>query len=420
MTDAVGLLRELVSIASVTATAGEKQAVAWVAQQLSRQGIPARLIGDPERPNLVAHFRGSDPTLRPLVLLSHLDVAPVEPSAWSHPPFGGETEHGRLYGRGTLDTKQLTIMELLAFCALYHGGGTRRDVYLVATVDEEQGSTMGAALLAHRMPELFQKAVVLSEGGGFPLVVGGKPYLTLVVGEKCACRVRLTAKGQAGHAAAPGPEQAVVRLSAALGALLTGVEQLPPSGPVQGAMASLVGEAPDNRLASELLAYAGCCGVSAPPFQLGAKVNVLPATAGMALELRPLPNTSRAQVEGWLSAWLEGQAVAWEMEWFQPGILCPPEDRLTRSVIATVEQASRKHGLAAQALPMLALGRTDGRFFGEGSAVFGFSPLGLMDTFDRILPMVHGNDESVSIAGFTFGCAVFAELAARLAMEVDD
>ena len=420
MTDAVGLLRELVSIASVTATVGEKQAVEWLAKQLSRQGIPSRLVGNPERPNLVAHLRGSDPFLRPLVLLSHLDVAPVDESAWSHPPFGGETEGGRLYGRGTLDTKQLTVMELLAFCALYHSGGTRRDVYLVATVDEEQGSAMGAALLAQKMPELFQKAIVLSEGGGFPLVIGGKPYLTLTVGEKCACRVRLTAKGQAGHAAAPGPEQAVVRLSAALGAVLAGVEQLQPSGPVQGAMASLVGENPDHTLASELLAYAGRCGVSVPPFQLGEKVNVLPATASMTLELRPLPNTTRAQVEGWLRAWLDGQAVTWEMEWFQPGILCPPEDRLTRSVVAGIEQASRKHGLPARALPILALGRTDGRFFGEGSAVFGFSPLGLLDAFDRILPMVHGSDESVSVAGFTFGCAVFAELAARLAMEVDD
>lgn len=72
------------------------------------------------------------------------------------------------------------------------------------------------------------------------------------------------------------------------------------------------------------------------------------------------------------------------MEWFQPGVLCPPDTRLAQTVLAEVQQSAQRHGVPAQTLPMLALGRTDGRFFGQDSAVFGFSPLGMEDAFDRI------------------------------------
>ena len=56
---------------------------------------------------------------------------------------------------------------------------------------------------------------------------------------------------------------------------------------------------------------------------------------------------------------------------------------------------------------MLALGRTDGRFFaGTGSAVYGCSPVLMGDAFDAILPKVHGDDESILVDSFRFGCRV--------------
>ena len=87
---------------------------------------------------------------------------------------------------------------------------------------------------------------------------------------------------------------------------------------------------------------------------------------------------------------------------------------------AITASSYRERGTVTDEGNMLALGRTDGRFFGQNSAVFGFSPLGPEDAFDRILPMVHGNDESVSLAGFEFGCGVFCDLITRLATEVED
>jgi len=420
MKNAVRWLAELTAIPSVTGTDGELHAVEWLERALRIHGITADRAGLPERPNLIARLPGTHPGLKPLVLLSHIDVVPADEAAWSQPPFGGMISGGRLYGRGTLDTKQLTVMELLAFLNLHAAGNNRRDVYLMATVDEEKGSEAGAGLLAKQRPELFDGVIAISEGGGFPLTVDGKPYLTLTVGEKANCRIRLTAEGQAGHAAAPGQEQAVVQLARALAKVLEGVDRLEPVGPVREAMTDLLGPAPDHRLAAELTDYAGRCGVSTPPFRIGEKVNVLPSDASVTLELRPLPGTTQAQVEGWLHGWLHGEKVQWTIERFQPGVLCPPEEEPARTVIALAEQSAAARGYPARVLAMLALGRTDGRFFGQNSAVFGFSPLGPEDAFDRILPMVHGNDESVSLAGFEFGCGVFCDLITRLATEVED
>ena len=47
--------------------------------------------------------------------MSHIDVVLVKESQWKHPPFAAVEEDGYLYGRGTVDTKRLTVMELAAF-----------------------------------------------------------------------------------------------------------------------------------------------------------------------------------------------------------------------------------------------------------------------------------------------------------------
>ena len=43
---------------------------------------------------------------RPVVLMAHQDVVPVDASApWQHPPFAAEVHDGAVWGRGTLDDK---------------------------------------------------------------------------------------------------------------------------------------------------------------------------------------------------------------------------------------------------------------------------------------------------------------------------
>ena len=60
--------------------------------------------------SLLYHIQGSDPTLKPYLLLAHLDVVPAEEEHWDVPPFNGTVKDGYIYGRGTLDLKDVVMV----------------------------------------------------------------------------------------------------------------------------------------------------------------------------------------------------------------------------------------------------------------------------------------------------------------------
>lgn len=68
--------------------------------------------------SLLYTIRGSDESLAPYLLASHLDVVPVEQDKWTVPAFDGLVKDGNIYGRGTLDVKD-TLM-VMNFSILSH------------------------------------------------------------------------------------------------------------------------------------------------------------------------------------------------------------------------------------------------------------------------------------------------------------
>src|ERR1700712_1272140 len=60
----------------------------------------------------VFEWKGSDSSLKPIILMGHYDVVPVEPSAiklWTVKPFGGEVKDSIIWGRGAVDDKAALI-----------------------------------------------------------------------------------------------------------------------------------------------------------------------------------------------------------------------------------------------------------------------------------------------------------------------
>jgi carboxypeptidase PM20D1 len=102
--------------------------------------------------SLLYTWSGRDRGARPILLLAHMDVVPVEPgteSKWTHPPFSGEIADGFVWGRGALDDKvrMVGLLEAVDWL-LAQGFQPSRTIYLAFGHDEEIGGDQGAAAIA--------------------------------------------------------------------------------------------------------------------------------------------------------------------------------------------------------------------------------------------------------------------------------
>ena len=410
---------EFIRIPSITGSEGEEKACAFLEEILNEHGISSeRIAKTPERPNLLAVIRAAHPEKEPLVLISHIDVVDGDEEKWTHPVFGAERAEGRIWGRGTLDTKHLTMMELYSFLQLRgREEELNRDVWFLATVDEEKGSEYGMAYVKTVRPELFSHAVVINEGGGFPLHINGKNYMMLTVGEKAVCKVKIKAEGTGGHASAPGDNQAIQKLSKGLFHIFSAEKELTcGSRRTYETMKQITGsEEWDNPVGADIFGYAGQNSIGMRGYQIGERSNVIPAKAETTLEFKVLPETTEEDIRTFLEKHLKGDEVSFEILGFEPGFESSFENSRLRDLTDSLQDACQRHGLDCEVLPMLALGRTDGRFFGsEGSMVYGCSPLLMGDSFDVVLPKVHGNDESILEESYEFGVNVLYDIISRI------
>ncbi|RWR90128.1 aminoacylase-1 [Cinnamomum micranthum f. kanehirae] len=123
----------------------------------------------PSKPVLLLTWPGRDPSLPSLLLNSHLDSVPAEPSKWSHPPFSAHLDSdGRIFARGAQDDKCIGIQYLEALRNLRSSSSSfspLRTIHISFVPDEEIGGADGAAKFAES--EEFEKlnvGFVLDEG----------------------------------------------------------------------------------------------------------------------------------------------------------------------------------------------------------------------------------------------------------------
>ena len=151
--------------------------------------------------------------------MAHSDVVPADRSQWSVPPFSAELRQGFIYGRGAQDDKSLLAAELAVMVELKRRGvKLTRDVILLSESDEEAGSTGINWLVRNAYPKI-DAAFALNEGGAALDIRSGTRIFQIQTSEKVPTRVVLTAKGTAGHASLPRPDNPVVHLARAIAAL---------------------------------------------------------------------------------------------------------------------------------------------------------------------------------------------------------
>uniref|UniRef100_A0A1B0C740 Peptidase M20 dimerisation domain-containing protein n=1 Tax=Glossina palpalis gambiensis TaxID=67801 RepID=A0A1B0C740_9MUSC len=96
-----------------------------IGRQADLLDLPAKVYYpvNKENPVVVISWYGTDQAAKSILLNSHMDVVPVYPENWTHPPFAAEMDNqGRIYARGSQDMKSVGMQYLAALRALRKQG----------------------------------------------------------------------------------------------------------------------------------------------------------------------------------------------------------------------------------------------------------------------------------------------------------
>ena len=215
--EAVALLSEYLAIDTTNPPGDVAVAADWVERVLGNGGIATNRLGaSPEKPNVVATLDGSSDGLRPFVLSHHMDVVAAPPDRWSVDPFSGLVKDGYVWGRGALDMKGFGILTIACALELARlGVPLRRPLRLVITADEEVGGALGAKWLAENHFADVDGEFFWTEGS-FATHRDEGVFYGVEVAQKGVGAVKVTVRGEPGHASAPTEDNAVVRMSEVL------------------------------------------------------------------------------------------------------------------------------------------------------------------------------------------------------------
>ena len=266
------LARELVRIPSVyrpEETDGNEARVAgFVADYLERAGFEVKTEEvAPGRPNVWAVWEGDRPG-KNLLFEAHMDVV-TEGSAedWNHPPFGAERDGGRIYGRGACDTKGNLAAAVMAVRAVKDAGVPFPGSLILCHPVDEEGMMAGIKAFIERGHADRVNAAVICE----------PEENQLCIKQKGALRVEVTLRGTMAHGAMP---QSGVNPVTRAARFVVAVEEL------EREEIGRHGEDP-------FLGYPSLT----PTILMGPdcgepQINVIPASAYVALDIRTVPDQS--------------------------------------------------------------------------------------------------------------------------------
>jgi len=376
----------------------------------TRGSLIARLPGDGRHPD----WRLTTPSL---MLMSHLDVVPVEDAhLWPYPPFSGVIADGNVFGRGSRDAKGIAAASAMAM-AVIRSADVRLagDLVMLAAADEESGGRFGAGwVTAH--PDLgarVRTTAALNEGGGSVLTLpeNGLGY-TWATGEKGRLEVTLVVSGSSGHASAPWRAQnSLERAATVLGRLHAYSPDIHTTHPIFEALRkafgfpgrldpatldrfiSTIGEV--GRGAVGLMLGASRITIVPTMIQAGVKSNSIPGTCTITCDVRALPGQDLAFVQSVLTAIMDGlpwvtisiaeTAISNDSPWDHP---------LRDAATMGIRSATRRPDVVL--LPALCAGFTDSRFArANGTHVFDCAPGDWRDTSTDT--GVHGTNERIPI-----------------------
>lgn len=368
--------------------------------------------------SLLYTWQGKNPQLKPIILMAHQDVVPIEEATkdmWTVDPFGGEVKEGFIWGRGTADDKiNLISMVEATEKLLTENFQPERTIYFSFGHDEEIGGKGAIAVAALLKSRNIEAEFVLDEGGIITLTkMPGitKPLALLGTSEKGYLSLELTVEEAGGHSSMPAEETSIDILSKALvnlrsrpfpsdltGSTLEGTEYLGPEMPFVQKMAFanqwlFKGLIISNYEKSPQSAAMVRTTMVPTIIDAGVKDNVVPTVAKATVNFRLLPGDLSAAVIEEVKRKIGDERVKVEN---RMGFIseATPVTSAESTAYKKIDESIKRSYPQTITAPFLMIGATDSRFFSEISPnIIKFSPM--------IDPIgFHGIDERVSLESY--------------------
>jgi carboxypeptidase PM20D1 len=390
---------------------------AWLVETYPRFHAAAsrEIVGDGA---LIYTWKGSDPSLAPIILMAHQDVVPVAEdtlSKWKAAPFSGAILDGAVWGRGSIDDKGSLVALMEAAEALAAKGFQPKRTILIVSGNNEEvvrprggAEAIAAALKARGVKAEFALDEGMAVITDYP--VTNAPVALIGIAEKGYGTLKVTARGDGGHSSAPPKDTAVTILARALARIADHPFPMRFSGPTADSVRALADRLPwtakmavaNDWLFGPLLVAqisatpAGAAGLHttiAPTMLQGSsKENVLPSRASGWINYRIQPGDTSANVMQRARAAVGRLPVelSWEGAPTDPSPVSSTTSDGYRAIAALAHQTS-----GAPVAPALVTAGTDSRHLAEvASDVYRFQPVrfALKD-----VEMVHGVNEHLRI-----------------------
>lgn len=376
------------------------------------------------------HWKGKDPSLKPIILMAHIDAVPIAtPAAWSVHPFTDGLVNDTIYGRGAMDCKfgVLGLMESTEQL-LRESFTPERDIYISLGHDEEVSGGRGARKIAQHLKELgVDPHFVLDEGmaitdGLVPGISG--PTAIIGIAEKGYLSLELTVAMAGGHSSTPEKESSIDVLSKAVSNVkanpcprtLTPVLQafMDKTGPEMDFKAKFVFA--NSKIFKSLIlgemekltsGNASIRTTTSPTiFEAGIKDNVIPTSARAVINFRIIPGETIEDVMAHVNKVVDDERVKVEIlnEGFNPSPVSPVDNSQYESIERSIKQIFPD----IKTTPNLVLGATDSRHFTIlTDNVYRFSPFKISS---ENLTCFHGIDERVPRSEFEDGIRFYRQL----------
>lgn len=407
---ALDLLQKYVRIASIDPPANTAEAAALIKGEFEAAGFAPKLYtsGPDGQTNLIVRLPGRDRSKKPLLLLNHFDVVPVDAKAWGMDPFGAIIKGGQIWGRGTLDMKGLAVEQMTALIELKRAGIIPpRDIVMLSSADEEAGGRRGIQWMLKNHWDEIDPAYVLDEGGAGSrdLFAQGKLIFGVSVGEKQMFLLRLHAKGTAGHGSQPIADNANMIL---LDAIRKAMDM--PATDKRNPVVELMSKAAGGKFAGNKFTRAIQSNtMSLTTLQSGVgtpvKPNVIPSVAEATIDCRLLPGVNADEFESGIKARINDRRVTIER-------LSDPVDagmsNAETPLFAAIRHAILKEHPDAVVTPMLVPYGTDSvRLRKRGVPAYGFLPM-VVDA--ATVATMHSDQERVPVAEFLRGIHIYFDV----------